>query len=59
MRETLALRLLISQCASLAVVPRGLADGRRADTFGLWTLPQRTQALHGLLDGEVGLFSQS
>jgi len=26
---------------------------------GLWALSQRTQALHGLLDGEVGLFSQS
>ena len=26
---------------------------------GLWALPQRTQALHGLLDGEVGLFSKS
>lgn len=26
---------------------------------GLWALPARTQALHGLLDGEVGLFSQT
>ena len=30
-----------------------------AKDSGLWTLPQRTQALHGLLDGEVGLFSQN
>src|SRR5215210_8044291 len=26
---------------------------------GLWALPQRTQALHGLLDGEVGLFTNN
>jgi hypothetical protein len=26
---------------------------------GLWALPQRTQALHALLDGEVGLFSKN
>ena len=50
--------------------PEFAVDGRSAWRFfnavteaakdsGLWTLPQRTQALHGLLDGEVGLFSQS
>ena len=50
--------------------PEFAEDGRTAWRFfnavtesakagGLWTLPQRTQALHGLLDGEVGLFSQS
>lgn len=50
--------------------PEFAVDGKTAWRFfnavteaakgsGLWALSQRTQALHGLLDGEVGLFSQS
>lgn len=50
--------------------PEFAADGRTAWRFfnavteaakgsGLWALPARTQALHGLLDGEVGLFGQN
>lgn len=47
--------------------PEFAADGKTAWRFfnavteaakgaGLWSLPGRTQALHGLLDGEVGMF---
>ena len=50
--------------------PEFAADGKTAWRFfnavteaakgsGLWALPQRTQALHGLLDGEVGLFTNN
>jgi len=50
--------------------PEFIADGKTAWRFfnavteaakgsGLWALPQRTQALHGLLDGEVGLFTNN
>ena len=50
--------------------PEFAVDGKTAWRFfnavteaakgaGLWALPQRTQALHGLLDGEVGLFTNN